>query len=205
MPRVASNGMAGHGPLSFTRELQHYATAAPPCPVASPWLSAVPRDGKPMALDLRNKLPPILSTHSASRSQDEVPRMGALGLGLRTLRSETLNMLPSKRVHDAGGGKRSDGEYDADSDGSCPSPRAEKRRMRSKDRSERREMFRKERTPLSDERPEIRRDSGLGRVGEEQEKNAAVLALLSLSVEDRDRCEAFALSQGVKRKRCASL
>lgn len=193
--------------MSFTRELQHYATATTPSPVASPWLSAVPRDGpKPPALDLRNKLPPIL--HSASRSQDEVPRLGALGLGLRSLRGGELNTLNAwpvaqGRLHDGeGGGKRSDGEYDADSDGSCPSPRAEKRRMRSKNLSERRqEMFRKERTPL----PDVRRDSHGRRLGEEQEKNAAVLALLSLSVEDRDRCEAFGMGHGIKRKRCASL
>lgn len=190
----------GNGPFSFMRELQHYATT--PSPVASPWLSAVPRDDpKPPVLDLRNKLPPIL--HNTRERQGEVPCLGALGLGLSTLRGGELNALHLERMHEVEGRvQRSDGGYDADSDDSCPSPRAEKRRMGTKDLNDRRaEMFRKERTPL----PDIRRDSNGRRVGEEQERNAAVLALLSLSVEDRGNGEGFRLGNGVKRKRCASL
>lgn len=210
--------------MTFTRELQHYATATPSTsPIASPWLSAVPRDvqgRKPPALDLRNKLPPILRTHH--KDQEDVPRLGALGLGLRSMRVE------QGIVREQGEGqecrdKRSEAGYDADSDGSAPSPRAEKRRMRSRDFGERRqEMVRRERTPLPDFAPRLeayakereereereeRRDSGGSgrRMGEEQERNAAVLALLSLSMEDRNKEEVLAMGHGVKRKRCASL
>lgn len=204
--------------MTFTRELQHYATATPSTsPIASPWLSAVPRDvqgPKPPALDLRNKLPPILRTHH--KDHEDVPRLGALGLGLRSMRVEQ-GMSRERGEGQEGRDKRSEADYDADSDGSCPSPRAEKRRMRSRDLSERRqEMVRRERTPLPDFTPRVevyteeregRRDSGGSgrRMGEEQERNAAVLALLSLSVEDRNKEEGLAMGHGVKRKRCASL
>ena len=207
--------------MTFTRELQHYATATPSTsPIASPWLSAVPRDvqgRKPPALDLRNKLPPILRTHH--KDQEDVPRLGALGLGLRSMRVER-GIVRERGEAQEGRDKRSEAGYDADSDGSAPSPRAEKRRMRSRDLGERRqEMVRRERTPLPDFAPRIeayarereareeRKDSdGSGRrMGEEQERNAAVLALLSLSMEDRNKEEGLAMGHGVKRKRCASL
>lgn len=205
--------------MTFTRELQHYATATPSSsPIASPWLSAIPRDGpKAPALDLRNKLPPILRTHH--KDQEDVPRLGDLGLGPRRTRVEQ-GMGGEREGRREGRDKRSEADYDADSDGSCPSPRAEKRRMRSRDLGERRqEMVRRERTPLPDFAPRVeayveereereeRRDSGgsARRMGEEQERNAAVLALLSLSVEDRNKEEGLATGHGVKRKRCSSL
>ena len=209
----------GGGLMTFTRELQHYATATPSTsPIASPWLSAIPREGpKPPALDLRNKLPPIL--RALHKEQEHVPGLGALGLGLRATKGKMTEGSRGGHEGDTRD-KRSDGEYDADSDGSCPSPRAEKRRMRSRDLSERRqEIIRRERTPLPDYAPRVgayaeerekreeRRDSGGSgrRMGEEQERNAAVLALLSLSVEDRNKEEGLAMGHGVKRKRCASL
>ena len=209
----------GRGLMTFTRELQHYATTPSTSPIASPWLSAVPRNvqgPKPAALDLRNKLPPILRTHH--KDQEDVPRLGALGLGLRSMRVEQV-MGRERGEGQEGRDGRSEADYDADSDGSCPSPRAEKRRMRSRDLSERRqEMVRRERTPLPNFAPTVeayaeereereeRRDSGGSgrRMGEDQERNAAVLALLSLSVEDRNK-EGLAMGHGVKRKRCASL
>ncbi len=195
------------------RELTQYAmsTHTPSAtPTASPWLSAVPRgDGD---MDLRIKLPPILSPPRSDTSTGERIRIRIppIGLGIRNA-GLTPQQSPARRdgaeSHKRGREEEKsdmEHEYDADSDASSATSsdhqRAGKRRMKSRDLGQRTEIAREGgRTPLPDLAPG--RESGRKHF-EEHERNAAVLALLSLSSEDRKD----GLGGGLmKRKRCASL
>lgn len=185
------------------REIRPFNHNHSTSPKANSWLSAVPGGGVSMAsapqFDPRNKLPPIQTPMSASGRLN-------VGLGIKTcLEPPATN--DAKRALDSEADRNGIDEmrdYDADSDSEDISPRAVKKRMKSRDLGCRREegtiaTSPARRTPL----PMCRE----GKRDEDTERNAAVLALLSLSVEDRPdgRGEGFGHGQGIKRKRCASL
>ena len=188
------------------REFNAYNRDEPIPQKASSWLTAIPGRGLTLGtpapqFDARNKLAPLQIGGDGGRP---------VGLGIKTqcleppVSRDEMPIFTSSRYRtsasrDGGAEGKRNGidemrEYDADSD-SDVSPRAVKKRMKSRDLGARREgtggFEIGKRTPL----PE-RRD-------EETERNTAVLALLKLSVEDRG--EGMGIGGGVKRKRCASL